>query len=64
KLELPVTASGLRNVLVTGKVVGIHIKDEFLNDGIIDIERITPLARMGYQDYTKIDQVFKLVRPK
>ncbi|MDH5435034.1 MAG: flavin reductase family protein [Gammaproteobacteria bacterium] len=64
KLELPVTSSGLRNVLVTGKVVGIHIKDEFLNDGIIDIERITPLARMGYQDYTKIDQVFKIVRPK
>ncbi len=47
--------------IIIGKVVGVHIKDEFiLPDGKIDIVRIKPLARMGYSDYTYVDKVFEL----
>ena len=47
--------------IIIGKVVGVHIKDEFMmDDGKIDIVAIKPLARMGYSDYTTVDHVFEM----
>ena len=47
--------------IVIGRVVGVHIADEvILPDGKIDMERIRPLARMGYSDYTSVEHVFEL----
>lgn len=47
--------------IIIGKVVGVHIKDEFiLPDGKIDIVKIRPLARMGYSDYTYVDKIFEI----
>lgn len=47
--------------IIIGKVVGVHIKDEFiLPAGKIDIERIRPLARLGYSDYTVVDSSFEI----
>ncbi len=44
-----------------GKVVGIHIDDEFLTDeGKVDVVKIRPLARMGYYDYTSVDSIFTM----
>lgn len=52
--------SGTADVII-GRVVGIHIKDEFiLPDGKIDVVSIKPLARMGYSDYTTVDHVFEI----
>ncbi|VAW17907.1 Nitrilotriacetate monooxygenase component B [hydrothermal vent metagenome] len=49
--------------VVFGLVVGIHIADEALVDGIVDAVRLNQLARLGYQDYSVVDKVFPLVRP-
>jgi flavin reductase (DIM6/NTAB) family NADH-FMN oxidoreductase RutF len=47
--------------VVFGQVVAIHIDDDFLRpDGRLDIERIRPLARMGYHDYTSVESVFTM----
>lgn len=47
--------------VIIGKVVCIHIKDEcIMPDGKIDIEKIKPLARLGYSDYTYVDKVFEM----
>lgn len=47
--------------VVVGRVVGVHIKDEFITqEGRIDIVKIRPLARMGYLDYTTVDSVFTM----
>lgn len=47
--------------LVIGKVVGIHIKDEYIDaQGKLDVEKIRPLARMGYSDYTVVEKVFAM----
>lgn len=47
--------------LVIGRVVAVHIDDAFLTpDGRIDITAIRPLARVGYHDYTTVDQVFTM----
>ena len=63
-VDLPCDIEGGRNAVCIGRVVGVHIGDEFLTDGKIDIARIRPLARLGYQDYTVVDEVFPLTRPK
>jgi flavin reductase (DIM6/NTAB) family NADH-FMN oxidoreductase RutF len=47
--------------VIFGTVVAVHIADEFLRtDGRLDIERIRPLARMGYHDYTSVEHVFTM----
>ena len=62
-IELPCEKPGARNAMTIGKVVGIHINDKVMVDGMIDIERIRPIARMGYQDYSRVDEVFTMGRP-
>ena len=48
--------------LIIGKVVGVHIKDEFIMpDGKIDIVKIRPLARLGYSDYTSVQSTFEMI---
>ena len=47
--------------VVVGQVVGVNISnDAFTEDGKIDIARLRPLARMGYQDYTSVKSVFEI----
>jgi flavin reductase (DIM6/NTAB) family NADH-FMN oxidoreductase RutF len=50
--------------VVFGKVVAVHIADEVLDpDGLVDILKIRPIARMGYFDYTTVDSKFRMVIP-
>jgi flavin reductase (DIM6/NTAB) family NADH-FMN oxidoreductase RutF len=63
-LRLPV--HGLRGTvdIIIGRVIGIHIKDEFIAaNGKLDILKLRPIARMGYFDYTRIDSIFEMVIP-
>jgi hypothetical protein len=42
----------------------VHIADEALTaDGLVDVLKIRPIARMGYYDYTTVDNVFRMVIP-
>jgi flavin reductase (DIM6/NTAB) family NADH-FMN oxidoreductase RutF len=63
EIELPCTLENSINRSIIGKVIGIHIRDEVLKDGLIDLNRIQPLARLGYQEYTAVDNIFKMTRP-
>jgi flavin reductase (DIM6/NTAB) family NADH-FMN oxidoreductase RutF len=50
--------------VVFGRVVAIHIDDEIINgQGLIDVLKIQPLARMGYYDYTFVENQFQMVIP-
>jgi len=50
--------------IIIGRVVGIHINEDFITpDGKLDIPRIKPLARMGYYDYTAVESVFEMEIP-
>ncbi|MEX1300479.1 MAG: flavin reductase family protein [Desulfotignum sp.] len=50
--------------IIIGQVVAVHIKDEFITgDGKIDIPRIKPIGRLGYYDYTVIDNRFEMIIP-
>ena len=47
--------------IIIGKVVGVHIKDEFIDENDkVDIVRIKPLARLGYSDYTTVEHSFEI----
>jgi flavin reductase (DIM6/NTAB) family NADH-FMN oxidoreductase RutF len=48
---------------VIGEVTGIHMRDDCIVDGKFDSTRFTPLARMGYREYTLVREVFELSRP-
>ena len=52
------------NWLVFGQVVGIHIRDEVLKDGMIDMDKANPVARLGYMDYTDSANLFSMTRPR
>jgi flavin reductase (DIM6/NTAB) family NADH-FMN oxidoreductase RutF len=60
-LVLPGNSVDQFSHVTIGKVVGVHIRDDALtDDGLIDVEKIRPLARLGYLDYTSVDSVFRL----
>ena len=50
--------------LVLGIVVGVHIDDRYIKDGILDTAAMKPIARLGYNDYAVVDSVFSITRPK
>jgi flavin reductase (DIM6/NTAB) family NADH-FMN oxidoreductase RutF len=50
------------NSLVIGEVVNVHIDDSVIVDGNIDMARIRPIARLGYMDYTSVDNIFTMHR--
>ena len=62
-VKLPEARDGRPNNIVIGQVVGIHVADDVITDGIIDIHKLNPLARLGYLDYATIDNVFAIKRP-
>lgn len=63
-VRLPHTDPGLANHIVIGKVVGVHIDDAVLKNGMVDYALLTPMARLGYTDYTRITEVFTKPFPK
>lgn len=58
-----VTLPGASNVAVFGEVTGVHIRDDALRDGIFDVMSFSPLSRLGYKDYARVDNLFSLTRP-
>ncbi|MGI9407549.1 MAG: flavin reductase family protein [Hyphomicrobiaceae bacterium] len=49
--------------MVIGKVLGIHISDDVIVDGRVDVRKLRPIARLGYMDYAVVDDFFSLERP-
>lgn len=51
------------NTMIIGQVVGVHIRDEAIRDGRLDMGLVRPLGRLGYMDYCDAGDVFELFRP-
>jgi|SRR5688572_23595667 len=63
-VRLQALDGSLGGTLVLGQVVGIHIDPRFVKNGQLDAVAMQPIARCGYHEYTVIDRVFSIVRPK
>lgn len=52
------------NWVAFGQVVGVHIRREFLRDGLFDLKAAQPVLRAGYRgDYAGIGEMFEMIRP-
>lgn len=49
---------------VIGEVVGIHIDEAVMTDGLFDIIKAGSVSRLGYMDYSAVTETFSLQRPK
>lgn len=55
--------TSVRSDVIFGEVVGIHIRDDVIVDGMLDTKKTRPLSRLGYMEYAIVDEVFKMNRP-
>lgn len=49
--------------IIIGLVVGVHISEDVLTDGIVDLSKAQPIARCGYFQYTRVSETFEMVIP-
>lgn len=63
RLTQIVDLEGTTNRLVLGEVIGVHMRDDCMTDGMFDVTKFEPLTRLGYRDYSVIREVFSLARP-
>ena len=63
KLTQIVTLPGKANFTVFGEVTGVHMRDDCMVDGLFDVRKFKPLSRLGYKDYSVVDNIFSLSRP-
>lgn len=62
-IALPGEFGGVANRMVLGAVLGVHIRDEMLEAGLLKIDRLEPIARLGYQEYAVVRETFTMPRP-
>lgn len=63
-IELPAVPDEHSHVMVLGSVVGIHINKSILTDGMVDMTKFRPIARLGYWQYTVVDNAFWMEPPE
>ena len=51
----PLGGEDARYIFVLGQVVGVHIDDAFIKDGLVDSAAMQPIARGGYFEYFRAD---------
>lgn len=60
-----IDGEAMSNWLVLGQVVGVHIRDEFLKDGLFDTFLAQPIMRAGYRaEYAQTGDKFEMIRPR
>lgn len=50
--------------IVTGEVVGVHIDEAVMTDGLFDVVKAGNVARLGYMDYAAVTEIFSMRRPR
>ena len=63
-IDLPVINDSDYNGIILGEVIGISIEDDYIKDGKVDIKKLKPIARLGYMDYSVVDNIFEMNRPR
>ncbi|GGE46152.1 flavin reductase [Primorskyibacter flagellatus] len=63
-VPLPARKAGRSNMIVVGEVIGIHIRDDVLTDGRIDLRLMQPVCRLGYRDWAGLGEVVEQLPPE
>lgn len=60
-ITLPGRTPAGKHDLVIGHVIAVHIADDALtSDGLVDVVKMRPIARLGYKDYICVESVFQM----
>jgi flavin reductase (DIM6/NTAB) family NADH-FMN oxidoreductase RutF len=60
-ITLPGRTPSANHDLVIGHVIAVHIDDEALtSDGLVDVVKMRPIARLGYKDYVSVESIFQM----
>lgn len=51
------------NTVVFGEVVGVHIDEAVITDGLVDFSKLQAIGRLGYNDYVRVSEAFTMIRP-
>lgn len=62
-VNLPTDNPASPNTVIFGQVIGIHIRDDAIVDGKIDVTSLQPIGRLGYLDYVRVTESFSITRP-
>jgi flavin reductase (DIM6/NTAB) family NADH-FMN oxidoreductase RutF len=60
---LPDDDGRIRDHLVIGRVIGIHIDDRYIVQGRVNTAGYKPIARLGYSEYATVDEAWRMRRP-
>lgn len=61
-VTLPGNRPSSEHHVVIGRVLAVHIDDAALTDGRLDLLKVRPIARLGYQDYAAVESVFQMAK--
>jgi flavin reductase (DIM6/NTAB) family NADH-FMN oxidoreductase RutF len=62
-IDLPDDEGRVSDWLVIGRVLGIHIEDQFIVAGRVNTAAMRLIARLGYSEYATIESAWRLRRP-
>lgn len=62
-IALPGKNGGEGYIVTIGHVVGVHLDENAIIDGKVDVTMLRPIARLGYMDYSVVDAIFSMERP-
>ena len=51
-------------IMVIGEVIGVHIDEAILTNGLVDMSKARPVSRLGYMDFASVSETFQMFRPK
>ena len=49
--------------VVVGQVIGVHIDENYLTNGLFDVVKAGTIARLGYRDYAQVTELFSMRPP-
>jgi flavin reductase (DIM6/NTAB) family NADH-FMN oxidoreductase RutF len=61
-LPLPDDAGGINDYLIVGRVVGVHIDDQFIANGRVNTAAMQLVARLGYSEYAMVTESWRMRR--
>jgi flavin reductase (DIM6/NTAB) family NADH-FMN oxidoreductase RutF len=62
-VDLPTPDPADPNTVVLGEVVGVDIAERAIIDGRVDALALDPIARLGYDQYVRVADIFRMTRP-
>jgi flavin reductase (DIM6/NTAB) family NADH-FMN oxidoreductase RutF len=62
-VELPNDDGKAEDFVTIGRVIGIHIEDRFVAEGRVNTGAMKLIARLGYSEYTTVNDVWRMRRP-